>query len=845
MNGHLDTLQLDLMLALSSICGVIVLFIILTGLNDRKKKALLLLEASASVLLFFDRYSWIYDGDPTVFGGWMARISSFIVFEVTLLTVFAFNMYLREMFKDSEGLRSNYKRFIFNDIWLAFGAVVIIISQFTGFYYTYDENNVYARGSGIWLCFLVPLLALLLQISLVIQYYGKLNKNMRLSVLLFAIIPFLASFAQLFVYGVETTNMAIVGMAVLLFVFDLVNINKTAEKSERAMAANEAKTEFLANMSHEIRTPINAVLGMNEMILRESNESIVKDYAMDIQTAGRTLLSIVNDILDMSKIELGKMEIVPVEYDLSSVVYDLSNIVKNRAESKDLEFIVNVDPTIPSGFFGDDVRIRQVLMNILTNAVKYTERGSVRFSVGPGSVPSDDPEYAVLHFEVEDTGIGIKEEDIDKLFTEFERIEIERNRNIEGTGLGMTITVRILKMMGSDLVVHSEYGKGSVFSFDLKQKIVNDTPMGDFEERVRNHNYEQYTYNESFTAENAHILVVDDNDMNRKVVSSLLKPTGIRISEAANGFDALRFAAEKHFDLIFMDHMMPGMDGIETMKKIRAIKDGPCEGTPIVMLTANAVAGFKEKYMREGFDGFLSKPIAFDKLEEIIRTMLPPEMIKPVDKSERHADARSISEEEIEKLPQIFGIDWELAMMRIQDKKVLLSVLKEYAYSIDVQAEKLQKLRDRLPDSFDDYRIHVHGMKSASGTAGIFTLYGMAAVLEKASSERDTEIIDGIHDSFIKLCRRYGKLLRDSFGTDDAPEEEKEPITEEMLRALLSMLSTAMEDMDIDVADNVIRKLGLYRLPEAVEREFENLKTGVSQLDVDMVAQTIARINIT
>ena len=317
-------------------------------------------------------------------------------------------------------------------------------------------------------------------------------------------------------------------------------------------------------MSHEIRTPINAVLGMDEMILRESNEPQIKEYAMDIYMAGQTLLSLINDILDFSKIESGKMEIVPVEYDVSSLIHDLANMTIQRAKAKNIKVEVEASHEIPARLFGDDVRIRQVLTNILTNAVKYTHEGSVWLRISY----QRKKDTAALTFEVEDTGIGIKKEDLPKLSAEFERIEEDRNRNIEGTGLGINITIQLLELLGSRLQVESEYGKGSKFYFELEQKIVDDTPIGDFESRVHQI-AENYNYNTKFCAPDAKILVVDDNAVNRKVLRSLLKETQIQVTDADGGAACLELAFQNHYDLIFLDHMMPEMDGIETLHHLK------------------------------------------------------------------------------------------------------------------------------------------------------------------------------------------------------------------------------------------------------------------------------------
>lgn len=414
----------------------------------------------------------------------------------------------------------------------------------------------------------------------------------------------------------------LVMVLVISFVNTVKDVLNTEKEKQQAVLSNEAKGKFLANMSHEIRTPINAVLGMDAMILRESTEENVKEYAINIQNAGQTLLSLVNDILDFSKIESGRMEIIPVEYDFSSMIQDAINMIVMKAENKGLEMKVSVDSAIPHRLLGDEVRIRQVLVNLLSNAVKYTKEGSIGLKV-TGDVVENEVN---LHFAIEDTGIGIKQEDIAKLFTRFERIEEERNRNIEGTGLGISISRQLLKLMDSDLRVKSEYGKGSCFSFRLKQWIVNSEPIGELEERIK-HRSPEYRYRESFTAPKAHILVVDDNAMNRKVFTGLLKRTRVKIEEADSGSACLELVGKQHYDLIFLDHMMPQMDGIETLHHMKEMKENLSADTPVIALTANAIQGAREMYLQEGFKEFLAKPIQPDQLEKMIVSLLPEELI--------------------------------------------------------------------------------------------------------------------------------------------------------------------------------------------------------------------------
>lgn len=603
------------------------------------------------------------------------------------------------------------------------------------------------------------------------------------------------------------------------------------EAKAEAIAASEAKGNFLANMSHEIRTPINAVLGMDEMILRESREKTIRDYAMDIHTAGQSLLSIINDILDMSKIESGKMEIIPVEYDLSSLIHDLSNMISFRAKSKKLVLEVSVDEMLPAKVRGDDVRLKQVITNILTNAVKYTEKGTVWFRV----YGKRDGKYEYIHFEVEDTGIGIKQEDMSKLFEAFQRIEEGRNRNIEGTGLGMSITMHLLEMMGSKLQVESVYGQGSKFFFDLKQEIIDDTPLGDFESRIKNLGI-QYSYSRSFVAPEARILVVDDNVMNRKVFAALLKPTKINVEEAESGYDAVEMCAASHFDMIFMDHMMPGMDGIEAFHTIRENKDSPCINTPVIILTANAVAGAKEKYLKEGFDGFLSKPVVSEKLEAMIKNLLPENMMQEAPEDmEEDAEVK----EKMPELPMIDGIDWEVAWLHLPSSELLQSAFAEFYNIIELHAGKLQNFYDNIQSDLDEYRIQVHGMKSSAAAVGIIPLAGMAKVLEFAAKEKDIETIRGLHDIFVKEWRSYRKKLTGLFGLGKEDDGPKETVDSNALRALFHSLREAMGDMDIDTADECMAELKKLALPEEVAKSLDTLQAQVSDLDSDGACETI------
>lgn len=524
-------------------------------------------------------------------------------------------------------------------------------------------------------------------------------------------------------------------------------LRKEKRSQQEAEAANMAKSSFLANMSHEIHTPINAILGMNEMILREEKDPAIRGYAGNIQASGNSLLSIVSDVLDISKIESGKLEIIPVDYEVNSLISDCCNMAAGRAKAKELELLVECADNVPMKLCGDETHIRQIIMNLLTNAVKYTEKGTVKLIV---SGRFTDGGF-VLKVDVSDTGIGIAEENLPQLFTQFQRFDLQRNRNIEGTGLGLSIVKRLCDLMSGTITARSVLGSGSTFTVELPQKVVDSTPCGGV-----NLNYSagaEHEYHHSFEAPEAKILAVDDLPVNLLVIANLLKETRIKIDTAGSGRECLDKCSQQKYDLILMDHMMPEMDGVQTFEKLHGDKSSPNFETPVIMLTANALAGMREQYMDVGFADYVSKPVRGAKLEEAIRRNLPESLTKP---ASPEIPAEAVSTEP-SGFADICGAVPELnvnaALQYCCGSAELLNDLlhdfTENDHFSDLKAAFEEK-------RWEDYRRHAHSLKSTSLMIGLTGLSERARASELALKGGCTEFAELNHDSLIE---EYSALL--------------------------------------------------------------------------------------
>lgn len=552
-------------------------------------------------------------------------------------------------------------------------------------------------------------------------------------------------------------------------IFSVIMVNSQArgyhllqEEKQTAEARDRAKSEILTSMSHEIRTPINAVLGMDEMILRESDNEQITAYALDIQSAGRNLLAIVNDILDFSRIESGHMEITEAEYDLGSFLNDIINLFRFRAEKKGIAFEVHVSESLPSHLIGDEFRIRQVVINLLGNAVKYTNKGKVELIVLPVAGYRGGNETFSLQISVRDTGVGIREEDKARLFTKFERLDPLRNRGVEGTGLGLAISGQLVKLMHGRFEVNSEYGVGSTFTVEIPQKRCTTDQIGNFEERYRKFTAPVARYKESFRAPEAAVLVVDDNEMNLKLMQGLLKRTQVKVTFCGGGEEALRIVESQQFDLIFMDHLMPDLDGIETLHRMQQQPVNCCRNTPVIALTANAISGMKEMYLKEGFTDYLSKPIDGLLLEKMVMQYLPRrKVIEIVQDAKVQASEKPAPGSSAEAASGV--VDFQLgATYCMGDHSVYLDILRIFCDSYQEKRRIIETEYEQ--QDWSRYQVHVHALKSTSLTIGARVLSAAARELEYAAKryadrEQPEKALEYIHTNQASMLQLYEETI--------------------------------------------------------------------------------------
>jgi signal transduction histidine kinase/CheY-like chemotaxis protein len=564
----------------------------------------------------------------------------------------------------------------------------------------------------------------------------------------------------------------------------------------RAETANRSKSSFLARMSHEIRTPMNAIIGLSELAQREYGKPKGLEYITGIKNAGASLLAIINDILDFSKIESGNLPIHPAPYETASLLNDALTVIRVRMSEKSLKLIVDISPDIPRAMTGDAGRIKQILLNLLSNAVKYTDNGFIKFTVSGEPVREDSIRLTLM---VEDSGIGIKSEDLSKLFGEFMRVDEKRNSGIEGTGLGLTIARSLCRVMGGDITVRSEHGKGSVFTATLMQTVADWKPLGDFSEMSGRSMETQCV---TFIAPEAEVLVVDDFSSNLLVAEGLLVPYGMRVFTCLNGREAVELVRERHFDLILMDHMMPEMDGVEAARSIRTMSGKRFRTMPIIALTANAVSGMKEMFLENGFNDFLSKPIETAKLDAVLKKWIPEG--KRRDAPEKGEKGAASAEPSDMALPEIAGLDVAGGLARIGgSQRRYLNLLETFRRDAEAGFALLEKMPDE--DSLRSFTTLVHALKSALANIGATDLSQAAALLEEAGREAD---LPAIHSELPPFQEKLAVLVTQIRKiTASAQSGNSETQAGPDMGEALAHLREALETKNFDAIDVALARL--------------------------------------
>ena len=596
-----------------------------------------------------------------------------------------------------------------------------------------------------------------------------------------------------------------------------LSIKEAERERDIAKQANQAKSNFLANMSHEIRTPINSILGMNEMIFRETREENIRDYSRNVEAAGANLLSLINDILDFSKIEEGRLELIEDNYELSSMLNDIYHMIWTKAEEKSLTFELNIDETIPDRLFGDRLRVQQAMVNLLTNAVKYTDQGKVSLRLG---FTKPEENKLVLKAEIRDTGRGIKQENLDSLFVRFNRLDMKANNTIEGTGLGLSITKAIIDMMGGEIKVDSVYGVGSVFTLFIPQTIVEDTPIGNLDDRIRRMLREREIDTSTFVAPMARILVVDDTAMNLEVLRNLLKKTEIVVDTASSGQECLdKLKAGEQYDIIFMDARMPEMDGVETLQRIReeSLTDA---STSIIVLTANVLSGAKEQYLSYGFDEYLPKPVKPMDLETMLLRFLPIEKVNLTELTE---------ETDVTEIPEWLRKNKELniahALLLCGSAGVYMDMVTRFG---GYAGETISELRSLLMErNLKDFTTKVHSVKSSARLIGADRLSQLAAELEEAGDRQDFEYISQNIGGLLSL---YGELA--AALSPLVKKEEKEGMIErEHLSGIYTHLKEYIDDFNSDAVGSMLGALDHFSFPGREQQRFDRLKKAYEAMD--------------
>ena len=626
-------------------------------------------------------------------------------------------------------------------------------------------------------------------------------------------------------------------------------------KRKEAKSAGKAKTDFLANMSHEIRTPMNAICGMSDLLLQTKLTDEQLDYVSTIKLSSDNLLSIINDILDFSKIEAGKMELVPQSYNLLSPLYSLQNTIDVRIGERPLDFKISIKRDMPTQLYGDEVRVQQVILNLLTNAVKYSNQGHIELIVDYEKLENDE---IMLKATVKDQGIGIKKEDMPKLFEAFSQVDMERNHRIEGTGIGLTITERLVRSMGGSITLESEYGVGTTFYVSMRQKVedfnsVIDTESTDDFVVISHSNILKGFVSgkkkiAKFIAPDAKVLVVDDNEANLKVAKGLMGQYKLSVRTCTSGKAALDILeTDKSFDILFIDHMMPEMDGVELTKILRSSNDDYLKYVPIIALTANAIKGVSEMFLANGFTEYLSKPIDTERLGEVLNKWIPENKKKEaMEEEESVADNNEAVDDDEENLlnmlRRIENVDYDKAMTLCgKSEDILLSVIEVYVKSYSQIKERIDSTYAK--EDLKNYAIEVHGVKSSSRSIGNDVLGEMAYRLEIEAKDGNIAYVKENHSEFVMKYEQFvGELkeIVDKLKTEEKIEKVK--FSKEEMLSMINECISLYDEFETTKAEEVLKKLQCAECDENIMNLINDAIDSAELFDFDEVTKILTNI---
>lgn len=706
--------------------------------------------------------------------------------------------------------------------------VVLIGVVFLPFYYMQTEQGNYSYGVAVYMVYIEIGIYLLLSVVTLCRHWKRIHLKKKMAVSIALGIEIILSLYQLVHPLALISGMGIMLIDLSFYLTienpDIVLVRQVRDEKRKAEEANAAKSIFLSNMSHEIRTPMNAIVGMTEILLRTDLTEEQKSYLTNIKSSGNALVSIINDILDISKIEAGKMELVEDVYELRPMLDDIRMIIQNRIGDKPVELLYEIDEQMPRKLYGDGLRIRQVIINLMNNAVKFTEEGYVKLSM---KIREKSEQEILLFVSVTDTGQGIREEDLQKLFEAFAQVDAKKNKGKEGTGLGLSISSQLIGMMGGKLEVKSEYGVGSEFFFTITQKTVSK----EIEDQKETDGDRM-----DFIAPDAKILIVDDNEMNRKVAVGLLAPLKMQIDLADSGKRALAMIQEKRYHMIFMDHMMPIMDGVEATRCLRSMDEAYYQEVPVIALTANAMTEAQKLFAEAGMNGFVAKPIDMRQLCAVIRKWLPQDLIIKQEKTA--LDTTSWEEDpEIKIIAQIEGIDVREGIKNSGSKELFVSLLGDFYKLIDLKSKKIEKCR--ADGMIRDYTIEVHALKNTARMIGATELSKRFERLEQLGNANDLETIEKetpevltLYQSFKPVLKPYGSMQEN---------QKKEVLLEEIIRYLKG-IREAIEGFDLDAADEALNKLEECRLPEVCMTYMEELRAYVADVAMEEILETTEKM---